>query len=86
MITADRIRRLAYLSTTDLEQMLARTYPQDQLLGSRFLGITNGREFCYEIQYFDQHYGENTRTKVFVNIDSNDNPVATYFCMDMHSL
>lgn len=78
MITADRIRRLAYLSTIDLEQALNKTYPKDRVLGSRFLGITNSREFCYEIQYFDQHYGENARTKVYVNLDQNDQPVATY--------
>lgn len=78
MITAERIQRLAYLSNTQLEEALSRTYPKDQVLTSRFLGITNGREFCYEIQFFDQHYGENTRAKVFVNLDENNQPIATY--------
>ena len=78
MITADKITKLAYLSTIQLEAAIQKNYPQDRFTTSRFLGITNGGQFCYEVRYFDLIEGEDCFTKVFVDLDCRDQPVAEY--------
>jgi len=78
MITADRIRQLAYLGTVQVEQALQRNYPRDQVRFSRFLGITNAGQFCYEISYMDQELNGLAYTKVFVDLGLDGEPVAEY--------
>jgi hypothetical protein len=78
MITADKIRKLAYLSTIELEQALNYIYPEDRIKSAKFLGITNGKQFCYEVLYFDNNLGEDAYTKVFADLDYNEVPYAEY--------
>lgn len=78
MITAEKICRLAYLNTQGLEKAIRKNYPKDRFISSRFLGITNGGQFCYEALYFDNIEGENLPTKVFVDLGADDHPVAEY--------
>ena len=70
MITADKIHKLAYLSTGDLQALIQKSYPKDRFLSSRFLGITNGHQFCYSVTYRDPDYAQAQQTKVFVSQDS----------------
>lgn len=67
MITAERIQQQAYLSTTDLERLIQKNYPQDRFFSSKFLGITNGGQFCYSVTYPDPNYEQPQTTKVFVD-------------------
>jgi hypothetical protein len=67
MITAERIRQLSALPTKTLERLIREEYPEDQIIGSEFLGITNGHQFCYSVTYPDPDYPEPQRTKVFVD-------------------
>ena len=78
MITAYKIGKLAYLDTISVEQALRRNYPRDQVISSKFLGITNGGQFAYEVLYFDDTEGENCYTKVFVDLNESELPVAEY--------
>ena len=78
MITADKIRRCANLSTPELERALNFMYPEDRVLASKFLGITNGGQFCYSITYYDETIEENTMTKLFVDTDCNNEIYAEY--------
>ena len=78
MITEYKIRKLAYLDTQTLESALQKNYPEDRIIKSRFLGITNGQQFCYEILYFDEDLGENAFTKVFVDLNPSEEPAAEY--------
>lgn len=78
MITADKIRRCAYLSTPELEKALQFMYPKDTIISSKFLGITNGGQFCYSAVYFDETIEENTTAKVFVDTDCNNELYAEY--------
>lgn len=70
MIPAEYIQRCAYLSNTDLELLLQKSYPEDRVLHSNFVGITNGRQFCYSIQYPGEDGLE--QGKVFVWLENND--------------
>jgi hypothetical protein len=78
MITDYKIKRCMYLDTPALQKALNFMYPGDTIKESKFLGITNGKQFCYEILYFDDNIGEDAYTKVFVDLDCNDVPYAEY--------
>ncbi len=73
MIPAEYIQRCAYLSNTDLELLLQKSYPEDRVLVSNFVGITNGRQFCYNIGYQDPDLNGQglTYCKVFVWLENN---------------
>ena len=63
MITADKLKLLTNMPAAMLEQTLpAKDRPK--LAQARFLGITNGHEFCYSV--VDTDGGEG---KVFMNYD-----------------
>ena len=65
MITKDTIDTFSKLTAQHLTEMIrCAGYKKDTFQGARFVGITNGAQFCYEVDYDD--FGELTRTKVFV--------------------
>ena len=79
MITAETLRRCAYLHSLTLEGLLRKTYRNDQVLRSEFLGITNGGQFCYKIVYPDQDAKNGmATTKVYVWEDHNGELLADY--------
>jgi hypothetical protein len=43
-------------------------YKKDKFNTAKFLGITNGGQFCYSVTYVED--GEECNTKVFLNYDS----------------
>lgn len=79
MITADTLRQCAYLSTPTLEKLIKENHPEDRIVTSEFLGITNGRQFCYGIKYPDEHEsGQLSQGKVFVWQNDSGKLVADY--------
>jgi hypothetical protein len=70
MITADTLKRMTGFDAGGLTALIhAQGYKQDKFKDSRFLGITNAGEYCYEVLYFDDNLGEDAYTKVFVKHD-----------------
>jgi hypothetical protein len=69
MITADKLKLLtnfpAFMLTTLIQQS---GYKKDKFNTAKFLGITNGGQFCYSVTYVED--GEECNTKVFLNYDS----------------
>ncbi len=79
MISADTLRRCAYLHNLTLEAALRKSYPKDSVLRSEFLGISNGEQFVYKIAYPSEVSTNGIATaKVFVWEDSNGELVADY--------
>ena len=78
MITDYKIKRCMYLDTRALERAIQYTHPKETIKESKFLGITNGKKFCYEVLYFDNTIGGDAYTKVFVDLDFNDEPYAEF--------
>jgi lambda repressor-like predicted transcriptional regulator len=79
MISADTIRRCAYLHSNALEAALRMSYPKDSVLRSEFLGISNGEQFVYKIVYPDEDAKTGMAvTKVFVWENSKGELVADY--------
>ncbi len=79
MITAETLNALTTLSPTALKQALARSgYKDCSFESTKFLGITNGGQFCYRVTYHDDE-GEITSGKVFVDYDSANKTTAADF-------
>lgn len=68
MITADKLRELISYSPEALTRIVqASGYKQDSVNECLFVGMTNGGEFCYRVDYDD--FGEMTTCKLFVKYD-----------------
>ena len=80
MISVDTLRKCSFLSTIALEEILRKSYPKDRVLQSEFVGITSGRQFCYQIGYQDPDLKDQglTYCKVYVYVDHAGNIVAEY--------
>lgn len=79
MITEFKIKRCAYLNTPSLEEAFVRAgYKDTKFISNKFIGITNAGQFCYEVMYFEPEVDENAYTKVFIDLDHNDEPVGEW--------
>lgn len=76
MITVDTLRKCAFLNTLTLEEILRRDYPEDRIVTSQFVGITNAGGFAYDCMFPGEDGLE--RVKVFVNITDTGELVADY--------
>jgi hypothetical protein len=66
MITADTLKILTTFTHHALQMALGKKC-KDTLTGSKFLGLTNGNQFCYTVTYNVK--GGSDSTKVFLNYD-----------------
>jgi len=78
MITAYKINKLMGLDCARLMRAAAKNRIKDQFKECKFLGITNGRQFCYEVLYFEPTIGGDAYTKLFVDLDTDEQPIASY--------
>lgn len=69
MITADNLKRLSTLDHVTLTGLVLGEYARrkDKYTGARFLGLTNGGEFCYTVTYKVEDGTDSA--KVFVRLD-----------------
>ena len=77
MITADTLKTLTTLGPSGLSAFLFNSgYQGWQFKSTKFLGITNGGQFCYSMVYDDRDgLGEQTG-KVFLTYDHATNTVS----------
>lgn len=76
MITADKLKILTELTPQGLTRLIRKAgYKEDRFTAAKFVGMTNGGQFCYSCVYPGEF--EDT-CKVFVQIDHNDNLIAEY--------
>lgn len=79
MISADTLRKCAFLSQVHIEPVLRKKYPDDIVLKADFVGISNAGQFCYNIIYPDENSINGvSHTKVFVWLDDQGNVEADY--------
>lgn len=72
MITAARLEILTQLTAEQLTQIIQKSgFKKDRFNDCKFVGMTNGNQFCYRATYTED--GEEKTTKVFVNYDSLTN-------------
>lgn len=80
MLTADTLRKCSWLGSLTLEDLLHKNHPEDHVVTSEFLGVTNGGQFCYKIGYQDPDLqGQGlTYCKIFVWQNNNGELEADY--------
>ena len=74
MITAETLKILTTMGPTALAKVLDTSgYSMCSFKTAKFLGITNGGQFCYSVTYYDEAgTGEDEVGKVFVSYDAKD--------------
>ena len=76
MITADIIKTLIELSPQGLTKLIRRAgYKEDSFTEAKFLGMTNGGQFCYLCKYPGEF--EDT-CKVFLSVNKDGSIKAEY--------
>ncbi len=81
MITADTLKTLTELGPKGIATFLAQSgYTGCAFEGVKFIGITNGGQFCYKVTFFDDAgTGENEVGKVFLTYDQTTGAVVADF-------
>jgi hypothetical protein len=65
MITADMLHTLTTFTAPALTRAINLAgYKDDWFSGAKFLGITNGGQFCYSVTYAE--HGDQVKGKVFL--------------------
>jgi hypothetical protein len=67
MITADKLALLTNMPAAMLQQALE--VKDVTFTGAKFLGLTNGTEFCYSVVYRSPSFEGTDSTKVFLKYD-----------------
>ncbi len=67
MITAETLKTLTTFTAPALQRALGKSC-KDEFTGARFLGITNGGQFCYTVTYNVK--GGTDSTKVYITYDA----------------
>ena len=77
MITAETLKTLTSFTTHGLAMALHHSgYTGAAFKTAKFLGITNGGQFCYQVTYFDDAgTGKDEVGKVFLTYDPTEGKV-----------
>lgn len=78
MITYYKIDKCMGLNREQLMRAAKKSGITEYYKESKFLGITNGKQFCYEVLYWDSKLREDYYTKLFVDLDTDEQPIANY--------
>ena len=73
MITADKLALLTNVPTAMLKQTLGKKGDEYNITSSKFLGLTNGGEFCYHVVHAVK--GGTDSAKLFLRYDSVDDKI-----------
>ena len=70
MITADTLKTLTEMGPKGLSVILSQSgYSGNSFKSAKFLGITNGGQFCYSVTYYDDAGTGEETGKVFLTYD-----------------
>jgi hypothetical protein len=79
LITAEQLQTLTSFTPQALSRALAVSgYQGREFQTARFLGITNGGQFCYSVRFYDQELEEDTQGKVFLTHNTDGSVTADY--------
>lgn len=70
MITADKVKMLTEMGPKGLTALLGKKAEDYNITGSKFLGITNGNQFCYHAVHAVK--GGTDSCKVFLSYDPTE--------------
>lgn len=69
MITAETLKTLTSFTAPALQRALGKEAKDVEFTGARFLGITNGGQFCYSVVFRSEDFEGTDSTKVFLTYD-----------------
>lgn len=77
MITAETLKWGSTLDAITLSALVhgGASKSKDKFTGAKFLGITNGGEFCYMVTFRSEDFEGTDSTKVFVRKDPSGTKV-----------
>jgi len=76
MITADTLQTLTTFSSGALSKALSVCGHEGmKFSGCKFLGLTNGGQFCYRVEYFEEDQRGATSGKVFLTYNPAEGKV-----------
>jgi hypothetical protein len=80
MITVDRLKTLTSFTPVALSQSLSQSgYKGAKFMSAKFVGISNGGEFCYSVVYDDEDGLGPLNGKIYLSYDhANDSVTAGY--------
>ncbi len=80
MITAERLQTLTTFTAKALAVALSQSgYKGCEFDTAKFLGITNGGQFCYSVTFFNEHIGAEDQSKVFLTYHPDQGYVTADF-------
>jgi hypothetical protein len=74
MITADKLALLTNMPAVMLQTALGKKGKSYELTSAKFLGITNGGQFCYHVDYKVDAKGQDS-TKVYITYNPAEDKV-----------
>ena len=75
MITAEKLETLTTFTAAALQRAVGKAAADMTFTGSKFLGITNGGQFCYTVVYRCETFEGTDSTKVYLTYDPADGTV-----------
>lgn len=76
MITAEHLKNLSSYRARDLNQMLSISGHRVKIKTAKFLGLTNGGQFCYTVTVADDpDLGRLPQGKVFLTYDAETDSI-----------
>jgi hypothetical protein len=82
MLTADKVKVLTTLDSEVLTGLVKGAFAKrkDKFKTAKFLGITNGNQFCYQVTFQSSHEKDKIETgKVFVTYDNVNHRITADF-------
>ena len=70
MITADTLKTLTTFTAPALQRALGGLAEDMTFVGAKFLGITNGGQFCYSVVFKAPSFEGTDSTKVYLSYDN----------------
>ena len=70
MITADTLKTLTTFTAPALQRALGKGAEDMTFVGAKFLGITNGGQFCYSVVFKAPSFEGTDSTKVYLSYDN----------------
>ncbi len=70
MITAEKLKTLTEMGPKGLQALLGKKADDYNITGAKFLGLTNGGEFCYHVTHAVK--GGTDSAKVFLRYDPEE--------------
>lgn len=79
MITADKLKTLTTFTHNALQTALGKKAKGYEFTGAKFLGITNGGQFCYNVVFRSEDFEGTDSTKVYISYDPTEGRVSVDF-------